>query len=164
MTFFFNLFAINDINSTLKQISLNAHASQLLNESSFSCTVRTTNLDVLSLFFTGKFLENLVYFFPFSIDTGTGIVLQVIIDIVSLSKTRRQVFERAFLYFDDISATLPDIYFEILKVLLVFVAKLVINFNDSSIIVFGVYQCFYESFGKLNLGLIYFKVMLDNFA
>lgn len=63
---FFNFFSVHDIDSTLEETSLHAHASDLLDEGSFADSVPSADIEIPGVLNAGQFSKDLVYFLPLS--------------------------------------------------------------------------------------------------
>jgi hypothetical protein len=85
---FLDLLAVEDVDTSLKLTSFNAHTTYLLDESALTYSITAADLNVFSFFFTGKLSENLVYLFPSPVHTAR-IAFELEVYVMRLSETGR---------------------------------------------------------------------------
>ena len=86
-----------------------------MNERSLAYPVAPTDLDILRLSLAVKLLENLCDLLPFPIDTGNRSILELNINIVCLSESRRQIHELSFAHLDDFFGALPHVNLKVFE-------------------------------------------------
>ena len=71
------LFAVDDVESVLKQSSFNAHPADFLNEGGLSNPIGAQNLKILGFLLGSKIAKDLVDLFPFPVDARNVTILNL---------------------------------------------------------------------------------------
>ncbi len=111
----FDFFAVDYVDSTWKESSLDADPAEFLDESALADSIATTDLDVLRFFFAVELPANLSDFLPFPVDAERIGVLPLEVDVVSLPETRRKVHELSFAHSDYLLRRFSHLNLEIFK-------------------------------------------------